>query len=160
VTEGVLYRDGCQSPREFENALERTKVKTVVSLIDDRELNDPAKPQFKREEQILRERGVNLVRIPVKLGGWPTEQDVRRFLDIATDKQNQPVMVHCAQGVRRTGMMVAAYQQAVLGYDDQKARESLLTFGHSERTIKDVKAFIDGYDPRSGAVPAGPEVKE
>jgi hypothetical protein len=29
----------------------------------------------------------------------------------------------------------------------------MLTFGHSQRTIKDVQKFIDGYDPKTGAVP-------
>src|SRR6266576_3397078 len=30
------------------------------------------------------------------------------FRSVASDPDNQPVLVHCAQGVRRTGMMVAA----------------------------------------------------
>ncbi len=155
VQPGVLYRDGVQKPREFVRAVEKVKPKTVVSLIDDRERTDPRKPQFLFEEQALAERGIKLERIPVKLGGWPTREDVDRFLKIANDPANQPVLVHCAQGVRRTGMMVAAYQQAILGLDDAKAKESILDFGHSDRTVNDVKRFIDGYDPKTGQVPEG-----
>lgn len=155
VQPGVLYRDGVQKPREFVRAVEKVKPKTVVSLIDDRERTDPRKPQFLFEEQALAERGIKLERIPVKLGGWPTRADVDRFLKIANDPANQPVLVHCAQGVRRTGMMVAAYQQAILGLDDAKAKESILDFGHSDRTVNDVKRFIDGYDPKTGQVPEG-----
>ena len=44
-------------------------------------------------------------------------------------------------------MIVAAYQQSVLGWDDQKTKNAVLTFGHSERSIGDVKKFIDVYDP-------------
>jgi protein tyrosine/serine phosphatase len=155
VQPGVLYRDGCQQPHEFVNAVRKVKPKTVVSLIDDRERVDPEKPQFKKEEQILAERGIQLVRIPVRLGGWPSREDVDRFLKVAQDPANQPVLVHCAQGVRRTGMMVAAYQEAVLGLSDEQAKERLLTFGHSERTVGDIKRFIEGYDPKTGAVPEG-----
>lgn len=155
VQDGALYRDGVQSVREFETAIKKVKPKTVVSLIDDRELADPEKAQFKKEQQLLAERGIKLERIPVKLGGWPTRRDVDRFLAVANDPANQPVLVHCAQGVRRTGMMVAAYQEAVLGYDDQKAKDAILDFGHSERTVKDVKRFIDEYDPKTGKVPEG-----
>jgi hypothetical protein len=52
-------------------------------------------------------------------------------------------------------MMVAAYQQAVMGMDDERAKREMMTFGHSERTVNDVKRFIDGYDPKTGAVPEG-----
>jgi hypothetical protein len=79
VQEGVLYRDGNRGIREFATALRQVKPKTVVSLIDDAELADPKKPQFAEEMALCRERGVTVVRVPVKLGGWPTTEDVRRF---------------------------------------------------------------------------------
>src|SRR4051812_27780066 len=81
VQEGVLVRDGNRGVRELETAVRRTGAKTVVSLIDDRELADATKPEFADEVELLKQRGVKLVRIPVKLGGWPTTADVRRFLD-------------------------------------------------------------------------------
>lgn len=154
VHEGVLYRDGNRGLREFDNMVQKVKPKTVVCLLDDNELADPRKPMLAAELKYLEEKGIKLERVPVKLGGWPTADDVRRFLSVVSDKQNQPVVVHCAQGVRRTGFMVAAYQQAVLGYDDAKAKQEMLTFGHSQRTVKDVERFIEGYDPKTGAVPS------
>ena len=155
VQPGVLYRDGCQSLTEFQIALRKVKPKTVVSLIDDGEMASERKPQFRKEVEILAQKGITLERIPVKLGGWPKREDVDRFLRIVNDPAKQPVLVHCAQGVRRTGMMVAAYQESALKYNDQKAKDEILSFGHSERTVKDVKRFIDEYDPRTGAVPEG-----
>lgn len=152
VQDGALYRDGVQQLRKFERTVDKVRPRTVVSLIDDQELADPKKPQFAQEIELLKRQGVNVVRIPVKLGGWPTTDDVRRFLDVASAKENQPVIVHCAQGVRRTGMMVAAYQESVLGLDDQKARAAIESFGHSQRTTKDVERFIQVYDPKTRAV--------
>jgi protein tyrosine/serine phosphatase len=154
VQDGVLVRDGNRGIREFETALRKTGTRTVVSLIDDREFADPKKPQFAQEMELCRERGVKFVRLPVKLGGWPTTEDVRKFLDIVEKKENQPVLVHCAQGVRRTGMMVAAFQESLLGWDDAKAKAAMLTFGHSGRTIKDVERFIGVYDPKDRKITA------
>ena len=152
VQPGVLYRSGLQDFDHFENALRKVKPRTVVTLVDDRELVDPEKPQFKREVESLADgngRGVRVRRVPIPLGGWPQGDEVERFLNVVADPANQPVLVHCAQGVRRTGMMVAAYQISVLGYDKERAKAELETFGHSERTVGDIKRFIDHYDPRA-----------
>ena len=149
----ALYRDGNQSPCQFETAIRKVQPRTVVSLVDENEEVDDAKPQFKAEAKYLGDKGIRLERIPVKLGGWPTKSDVEKFLSVTSDPANQPVLVHCAQGVRRTGMMVAAYQIKHLGYDKEKAKDEMLAFGHSERTVNDVKRFIDGYDPATGKVP-------
>ena len=146
VQPGVLYRDGAKSERQFATALEMVKPRTVVSLLDPFEQSDMSRPQFAEELKECEAHGVKLERIEVKLGGWPTSEDVRKFLAVVGEEKNRPVLVHCAQGVRRTGFFVAAYQMSVMGYTKQKAKDAILTFGHSDRTIDDIRRFIDGYD--------------
>jgi len=153
VDPGVLYRDGNQSPCQFETAVRKVQPRTVISLVDETEEADENKPQFESEKNFLETKGIRLERIPIKLGGWPTKKDVDRFLEVVNNPDNQPVLVHCAQGVRRTGIMAAAYQMKQLGYDKERAKQSILRFGHSDRTANDVIRFIDEYDPATGAVP-------
>ena len=151
VDEGKLYRDGNRGLREYRNMLRRVKPRTGVSLIDDVEAIDPTKPEFADEEAYLRTcPDVKFERIAVPLGGWPDSAAIERFLSIATDATRQPVVVHCAQGVRRTGMLAAAYQMSVLGWSKERATAEILTFGHSMRTVGDVQRFIDVYDSRAG----------
>ena len=152
VRPGILYRDGNRGLREFSHAVDRAKPRTVVSLIDDHELNDAAKPQFKAEAAYLERNHIQSIRLPVPLGGWPTAADVRTFLSIATDSRKQPILVHCAQGVRRTGMFVAAYQRTVLGYTADRAKAEVKTFGHSTAIADDIDRFIDAYDPATGNI--------
>jgi predicted protein tyrosine phosphatase len=148
VDEGKLLRDGNRGRRELANMIRRAAPRTVVSLIDDSELTDRQKPEFAAEELLLRTiPDVALERIPIPLGGWPDDSAIARFLEVATDPARQPVVVHCAQGVRRTGMMVAVYQISALGWSKEQAKAKMLTFGHSMRTVRDVQRFIDVYDP-------------
>lgn len=153
VQDGVLYRDGLKSAAQFDATLNRVHPKTVVSLIDEHELADPHKPQLAAEAAICSAHGVALDRIPVTLGGWPTSDEIRSFLAIVQDPKNQPVLVHCAQGVRRTGIFVAAYEESVLGWDKDKTKAAIQSFGHGQDTVRDIKRFIDGYDPKSETVP-------
>lgn len=152
VQEGVLYRDGNRGMTEFATAVRKCNAKTVVMLIDENEFADPLLPQFKQEAEYLKRNGVNLVHLPIRLGGWPSSEDVRKFLDLTNDPKNQPVLVHCAQGVRRTGMFAAAWQESMMKYDNAKANEQVLTFGHSERTVGDLRKFIELYDPATRTI--------
>jgi protein tyrosine/serine phosphatase len=154
VQPGVLYRDGLKSTAQFAATLDRVHPKTVVSLIDERELADPTKPQLAAEEGLCESRHITLVRIPVTLGGWPATVQVQTFLALLSDQRNQPMLVHCAQGVRRTGMFVAAYQESVLGYDKKKAKAAVLGFGHGKETVEQIDRFIDAYDAEARTVPA------
>jgi hypothetical protein len=51
-------------------------------------------------------------------------------------------------------MMVAAFEESDLGWDREKAKAAVMTFGHSERTAKDVARFIDVYDAKEKTVTA------
>jgi hypothetical protein len=91
VQPGVLYRDGARSIHELGVAVQLVKANTVVSLIDDGELRDPKKPQFAEEPVYLDRHGVHYRRIAIKLGGWPSSEDIQVFLKIAQSPTSQPV---------------------------------------------------------------------
>ena len=152
VDPGVLYRDGLQSPCQFETAVRKVRPLTVVSLVGDDEMTD-ASPQFQTAENFLADKGIRLERIPLRPDGWPAKADVERFLAIVSEPNSQPVLVHGALGVRRTGMMVAVHQMRHMGYDKQRAKAEIMEFDEAPERVYDVKRFIDGYDPETGSVP-------
>ena len=155
VREGVLYRDGNRGLREFRTSICKVTPKTVVCLVEDVEVNDPKLPMFKQEFALLQEKGIRLVRIPVQNGNWPTRDDIEKFLSVAADPANQPVLVHCAQGMHRTGIMVAAYQIRAMKHTQEQAAQDIQSGGVNKRPamVTDLKQFITQYDPLSGNIP-------
>jgi len=49
------------------------------------------------------------------------EKELVRFLKIVSDKERQPVFVHCQYGSDRTGTMCATYRIAVQGWTKEEA---------------------------------------
>ncbi|MBN1550146.1 tyrosine-protein phosphatase [bacterium] len=62
----------------------------------------------------------------------PEEEDVIEFLRIVTDPANQPVFVHCREGIDRTGMMVAMYRMVIQDWPREKALAEMKAFGFHE----------------------------
>src|SRR5205814_185074 len=87
----VLYRDGFRSFREFQTAVLKVQPKTVISLLDSRE--SQREPYDQERDYCVRSK-VKFIRISVPLGGWPSGQDIKVFVDTVSKSNRQPVLVH------------------------------------------------------------------
>ena len=80
----------------------------------------------------------------------PTDDQLEKWLDIVSDQANHPILLHCAQGVSRTGVMVAVYQIEFCGGNNKKVWEDLPRFGRDFDVSKRlaIKNYILNYQPR------------
>jgi tyrosine-protein phosphatase SIW14 len=101
-----------------------------------------------KEEKLVRAAGLEYVRIILESSDAPSDEDVRRFLEIATDPRRQPVYFHCWRGKDRTGAMCAAYRMAVDGWTLAEARAEMESFGFY-KGWRDLGRFVDGFAPRA-----------
>lgn len=77
----------------------------------------------------------------------PDEQDVVKFLRIVTTPSQQPVLVHCAQGSDRTGMMVAIYRIVVQGWSKDDALKEMIDGGYGFHAIwQDLVRYVRNLD--------------
>ena len=58
----------------------------------------------------------------------PSQAEVDRFLRIVTDPENQPVLVHCRNGVDRSGYMLGLYQIEAEGWTPDRALREMNRF--------------------------------
>jgi len=93
-------------------------IKTVLSL---RAFNDDA-PLVAASSTLRLEQ--------IRFKTWhPENEDVVKFLRIATTPALQPVLVHCQHGSDRTGTMVAIYRVAYEGWTKAEATDEMINGG-------------------------------
>lgn len=121
VAEGELYRSGILRDWQLRDAIETYGFKTVFSLT----FTDHVKHQ-----RICREMGVKRYFSYLPGDGVGPEDPYLRFLQIAADPANHPILVHCSAGVQRTGGAVALYRTAIQGWDFDAAIQEMVAKGN------------------------------
>jgi hypothetical protein len=111
-------------------------IKTVISL---RAFNSDALPASPSA-------GLRLEQIRFKT--WhPEDEDVVKFLRIATTPALQPVLVHCQHGSDRTGTMVAIYRIAFEGWTKAQATDEMVNGGFGFHPMwQNLLGYIDALD--------------
>jgi tyrosine-protein phosphatase SIW14 len=125
VTPGVLYRSGQLTYDAMEEAAEQYKLKTIVNL---RENEDPSFCSDGTTEKTWAERH------HIQYVSFPTRElvqmnDVLKFLELVDNPRNHPILIHCHQGRKRTGIFVAAYRIAIQGWSLDDAVQDMNSVG-------------------------------
>jgi protein tyrosine/serine phosphatase len=121
-----LYRGAQPEPEGFRE-LQRMGVRTVVNL-----------RSFHSDRDEFEEAGLadsTFAYEHIWMKAWhPEDEEVVRFLRIATDPARAPVFVHCQHGADRTGTMAAVYRIAVQGWTKEEAIREMTRggFGYHE----------------------------
>ena len=111
-------------------------IKTVLSL---RALHDDA-------PLVTPSSGLRLEQIRFKT--WhPEDEDVVKFLRIATTPALQPVLAHCQHGSDRTGTMVAIYRIAYEGWTKAQATDEMIKGGFGFHPLwQNLRRYIKALD--------------
>ncbi|MEI6650692.1 MAG: protein-tyrosine phosphatase family protein [Candidatus Moraniibacteriota bacterium] len=98
------------------------KVNGWKSIVDFREDGEKSNP-YALDSKLpgFDQLSLKFLSIPIKDGTVPSDAQADLFLKFVTDPANQPVHVHCAAGIGRTGVAVALYRYSVQGWSMDKA---------------------------------------
>ncbi len=129
-----FYR-GEQPTKTGFQELQKLGVKTVVTL---RTSNSDRKNL----------RGLPITYEHIWFKTWhPEEEDILRFLLLATDPNRTPIFVHCRHGSDRTGLMTAFYRIIVQNWTKEQAIQEMTTGGYGFHSIwKNLIRFIRNTD--------------
>ena len=117
VEAGRVYRSGQLQAYQLERVIREHGLRTVINT---REPEAPA-ALMEAEEEVCRQLGVELVRLPMPGDGRGAYDQYDRALEVLQDPDRLPALVHCARGTHRTGAVIAAYRVRVQGRDPADA---------------------------------------
>ena len=106
VEEGVLYRSGQLKPYQLRRVIRERRIKTVINT---REAAAPAN-LMAEERRVCYEEGVDVVRLTMPGDGCGTYEQYDKAIEILSDSNRLPALVHCARGTHRTGALITSYR--------------------------------------------------
>ncbi len=130
----ALYRSAQPTAEGMRN-LKELGVKTIINL-----------RSFHSDRGEIGETGLGYEHIYMK--AWhPEEKEVVRFLQLVTDPDRTPVLVHCMHGADRTGVLSAVYRVAVEGWTKDEALRELAEGGFGfHRFWKNLPEWFENLD--------------
>lgn len=141
-----LYRSG--QPRDGGlSRLRELGINTIINLRG-------AGKQTRAEELEARALGFNYYHVALPNWARPQDKRVARILELIAAPKNGRVLVHCKEGVDRTGMIVAMYRITREGWTSDKALVEAERNG-MRRTQFWMRDYVEDYGDR--VVKLGPE---
>jgi protein tyrosine/serine phosphatase len=154
IVEGRFYRSACLTADGFRDAIQKLKIKTVISFWD--EDPDPLlaanrfNPTAIRESELCKSMGVDYRFIYVELShenflGKKPLTAIDQFLEIMDNEASYPVLIHCKAGLHRTGVMAAVYRMEYDGWSREDAMRELRAHGFGHFTANSSNDYIELY---------------
>jgi protein tyrosine/serine phosphatase len=119
VREAALYRSAQPSPLFLSYVTRRHGVRTLVNLRG-------KTPGY--ESAFAARHGLRLFVFDLSASRPPSHEEVDRFLRIVGNPENHPVLVHCRNGVDRSGYMVGSYRTEQDGWTSEEAVREMNRF--------------------------------
>ena len=121
VIPGSVYRSAQPTPERLERLVKKYHIRTVVNL---RGCCDPDK-WYVAESRASARLDLSQEDLPFSAGRLPSVPVIRHLVEVL-DRSERPLLLHCHQGVDRTGM---AAVMALLLYTDTGLDEALHQLG-------------------------------
>ncbi len=121
VTPGI-WRSAKLNPESLKR-MKTYGLKTIINLLS----NDECEPW---EDKVAKQMGIQVYHFPLLGSKVAPSKTVDAVLSILEDPARQPVLVHCAAGKDRSGMIIAAYRIAHTDWSFRNIFQEMMMYGY------------------------------
>jgi protein-tyrosine phosphatase len=77
------------------------------------------------------------------------DPEIQKFVEVLSDPNNYPLLVHCQHGVTRTAKVLSMYDILYRGKTAEQSIAAMPLFGRDEYSVS-VQAFVKDFEKRHG----------
>jgi len=144
VQDGQVYTVGLRNLDDFNRAIDLSHARTVMIFAD---IMDTRQPLYAEAQTAIFKRRLRYEQNGMPAGDWPTPEVLAFSLEEMQKPKNFPLLIVSMEGVRRPGMLAAAYLASVKKLDKVAATQQLKRLYGDAPGLPDVLRFLDVYDP-------------
>ncbi|QYU66426.1 tyrosine-protein phosphatase [Leptolyngbya sp. 15MV] len=143
VEAGKVYRSGQLTPAAFRRVVERHGIRTIIDMGSGKD-----HPEVERlNAAVARSLGVRRYVAALEGDARGNPNWYVWALRLASDPENQPVLIHCGAGSERTGCIVALYDNVHRGVPLDQGYIETKRFGHRPTRNPHLRDVMEKYGP-------------
>jgi len=122
ITPGSVYCSAAMPPDYLVKIVRKYGINTVIDFRNPGKEATDSTEAVLREEQALEVAGVRHVRVPSDQ--IPSNETVKRYLEVMSDPALRPVLMHCHHGEGRAVLFAAIYRIEFEHWEPDRARRA------------------------------------
>ena len=142
--DGLMLRSAWLEPDVFDEVIEKHQIRAVVNLCNPGEMGDA---RWEGERNAVTNAGARLIELPMPLTVDASDPMVAKHIEILSDPNNYPMLVHCQHGVTRTAKFLAIYDILFRGKSAAESLDAQPLFGRKDHNVN-VRAFVNDFEEK------------
>ena len=138
----MVYRSAWLDADVFRELIEEQQIRTVLNLCEPEELGELRVDQ----RRAVRGSGARLIEMSMPAAELdPADPEIEKFVDVLSNPENYPLLVHCQHGVTRTAKVLAMYDILFRGMTAEQSIAAMPRFGRDVYPVS-VRTFARNFE--------------
>lgn len=142
--EGLVYRSAWLEPDVFAELIETKQIRTVINLCEPGEMGEE---RWEGQRKAVRGAGGQLIELSFPRVVSIDDPAVDKFIEIYSNPDNYPILLHCQHGVTRTAKALSIYDILFQGMTAEESLGRMPLFGRDQHNVA-IVAFARDFEDR------------
>lgn len=141
---GMMYRSAWLDAETMGEVVEDLQLRTVVNLCKPGEMGEA---RWEAERKAVSGANARLIELSMPTTIDADDPVLQDHIDVLSNPDNYPMLVHCQHGVTRTSKFLAMYDMLFRGIPGEESLESQPLFGREHQNVH-VLGFVRQFQKR------------